>query len=264
MVRRLITEEPPSALATWSRWVALFAVAVALFALILVRGGFVETLPGFVVLAVGLMLAVVAILLACAAFIVIWFHDPPGFGRALLGFFLGVALVSYPAYLGARSLRLPVLADITTDTADPPRFDAIARLRARLRDANSVNYAGEAAAQKQRAAYPDIVSLDVNASPTDAYDGALEVLTARKWLIIEAREPQVRRRDGRIEAIARTPVMGFRDDVVVRVRQVAGGTRIDVRSSSRFGKQDFGANARRVRALLADIEEAVSNQPSSQ
>jgi uncharacterized protein (DUF1499 family) len=264
MVRRLVLEEPPSRLATWARLFAFFAIAVALFALILVRGGFVESIPGFVVLAAGLGLAVIAVLLACAAFVVIWFQGPPGFGRALLAFFLGLALIAYPAYLGVRGFRLPALSDITTDTADPPRFEAIARLRARLRDANSVNYAGAAAAQLQRAAYPDIVPLDVNVSPGDAYDAALEVMTARKWLIIEAREPQAGRRDGRIEAVARTPVMGFRDDVVVRVRRLANGSRIDIRSSSRFGSRDLGANAQRIRALISDIEENVSSQPSSQ
>jgi uncharacterized protein (DUF1499 family) len=89
-------------------------------------------------------------------------------------------------------------------------------------------------------------------------------MTARKWLIIEAREPQAGRRDGRIEAVARTPVMGFRDDVVVRVRRLANGSRIDIRSSSRFGARDLGANAQRIRALISDIEENVSSQPSSQ
>lgn len=264
MVRRLRIEEPPSALATWSRWFALFALAVALLALILVRGGFVETIPGFAILMGALALAAAAMALACAAFVVIWFQGPPGFGRALLGFVLGAALLAYPSYLAARAYGLPVLADITTDTADPPRFEAIARLRARLRDANAVDYAGAAAAAKQGAAYPDIVPLEVGAPPGDAYDGALEVVSARKWLIIEAREPQPNRRDGRIEAIARTPVMGFRDDVVVRVRPNGGGSRIDVRSSSRFGTHDFGTNARRVRALLADIEENIGSQPSSQ
>jgi Protein of unknown function (DUF1499) len=54
--------------------------------------------------------------------------------------------------------------------------------------------------------------------------------------------------------------MGFRDDVVVRVRQIQGGSRVDVRSSSRYGQFDFGANAARVRSLLEDIEYEIENQ----
>ena len=72
--------------------------------------------------------------------------------------------------------------------------------------------------------------------------------------MVEARAPDQGRPEGRIEAVARTPIMGFRDDVIVRVRAFEGGARVDVRSSSRYGSFDFGANAARVRALLEDIE----------
>ena len=60
--------------------------------------------------------------------------------------------------------------------------------------------------------------------------------------------------------MARTPIMGFRDDVIVRVRPFEGGARVDVRSSSRYGSFDFGANAARVRRLLEDIEAEIANQ----
>ena len=64
-------------------------------------------------------------------------------------------------------------------------------------------------------------------------------------------------RDGRIEAVARTPILGFRDDVVVRVRADPDGARVDIRSTSRYGRHDFGTNAARVSALAEAIEEAV-------
>jgi hypothetical protein len=79
------------------------------------------------------------------------------------------------------------------------------------------------------------------------------------WVVVDSREP-VGRRDGRIEAVARSTVMGFRDDVVVRVREDPDGARIDARSSSRYGSFDFGTNAARVRRLLNDIEEMVRTQ----
>ena len=61
-------------------------------------------------------------------------------------------------------------------------------------------------------------------------------------------------RDGIIEAVARTPILGFRDDVVVRVRPTVDGARIDVRSASRYGRNDLGTNAARVRNLIDDID----------
>ena len=92
-----------------------------------------------------------------------------------------------------------------------------------------------------------------------AYDAAVEVINKRKWRIVDARAPQAGRRDGRIEAVARTPIFGFRDDVVVRVRPDPDGARIDIRSTSRYGRHDFGTNAARVSSLSEAIDEAVDN-----
>jgi hypothetical protein len=86
------------------------------------------------------------------------------------------------------------------------------------------------------------------------------VVNKRRWRIVDARAPQAGRREGRIEAVARTPIMGFRDDVVIRVRAEPDGARIDARSSSRYGAFDFGTNASRVRGLMNDIEDAIRAQ----
>jgi uncharacterized protein (DUF1499 family) len=129
----------------------------------------------------------------------------------------------------------------------------------RPRDANPVNYAGLHAAEQQREAYADIEPDVTEASPQDAYDAALKVVTKRKWRVVDARPPQaVPAREGLIEAIARTPILGFRDDVVVRVRAAPEGARIDIRSASRYGRHDLGANAARVRSLIDDIDDALA------
>ncbi len=96
--------------------------------------------------------------------------------------------------------------------------------------------------------------LIVETTPQKAYDTALEIITKRKWRIVDTRPPQPRRA-GHIEAIALTPVMGFRDDVVVRIAADGEGTRIDLRSSSRYFEHDLGSNASRIRALIADISD---------
>ena len=176
---------------------------------------------------------------------------------AMTAVLIGIAILGYPAYLGAKAYRLPAIADITTDPIDPPRFEAIARLRSR--DANPIVYAGLRAAELQRTAYPNIEPLVVATTPQQAFDSAVEVINKRKWRIVDARAPQAARRDGRIEAVARTPILGFRDDVVVRVRPDPDGARIDIRSTSRYGRHDFGTNAARVNALSEAIDEAVDN-----
>jgi uncharacterized protein (DUF1499 family) len=261
MPRRRIAEEPISRLALWARRLALFALAVALLAIIVVRLDFIEILPGLATFGGAIGIAVIAMLFAVAAFVVIWREGLKGLGYALLAFVIGIALITYPAYLGTKAYRLPPLSDITTDTTDPPRFEAIARLRPR--EANPVAYAGAAVAEVQRAIYPGIAPVQTASTPAELYEAALGVVTKRKWRMVDARAPQTGRREGRIEAVARTTVMGFRDDVVIRVRPIAGGARLDIRSASRYGKHDFGANAQRVLGLIEDIEEAVAPQPEA-
>src|SRR5262249_40353020 len=203
----------------------------------------------------------VAMLFAVGAFIVIWREGLRGFGYALLACFIGIALITYPAYLGAKAYRLPPLADITTDTNDPPRFEAIARLPPP--EANPIGYPGAGVAEMQHATYPNIAPLQTGTTPAELYEAALGVVTKRKWRIVDARAPQPGRREGRIEAVARTMLMGFRDDVVIRVRPISGGARLDIRSASRYGQRDFGANAQRVIGLLEDIEDAATPQPET-
>lgn len=258
MARRRISEDPTSRLAVWARRLALFALLVAVLAIGIVQSGFVEPVPGLVVFGASLVIAAFAMLLALGSFIVIWNDGLKGLRQALFAVAVGIALTAYPAYLGARSYGLPALNDITTDTADPPRFDVIARLRPRA--ANPVAYPGARAAEIQQRIYPDIEPLQLTVDPQQAYDAALGVITKRKWLVIDTRTPLAARREGRIESVARTLIMGFRDDVIVRIRATPGGTRVDVRSASRYGKYDFGTNARRVRALLDDIEDAAGSQ----
>jgi uncharacterized protein (DUF1499 family) len=258
MARYRLTEEPISRLAVWARRLALFSLPVAVMAIIIVRAGLLELVPALVTFAGALVLAVAAIILAIAAFVVIWQDGSGGFGHALAALFIGLALIAYPAYLAVKAYRVPEIADITTDPIDPPRFEAIARLRSR--DTNPAEYAGLYVAEQQRAAYPDIEPFETASNVRALYDSALAVIKKRKWLVLDERPPLPGRRDGRIEAVARTPIMGFRDDVVVRVRANGSGSRLDVRSASRYGRTDFGTNAARVRSLIEDIDDGLEEE----
>jgi hypothetical protein len=273
MRRQLFTETSISRLAIWARRIALFSLAATFIAVIIVRSGALEIVPALSTLAGALVLACLAILLAFAAGIVIWRQGIGGGRQAVTALLIGAALIAYPVYLGIKASRLPAIYDITTDPIDPPQFDAIARLRPR--DANPVTYAGLYTAEQQHAAYSDIEPDDTTATPQDAFAAAMKVIAKRKWRVVDARPPQdplprvidartvqpSAVRDGIIEAVARTPILGFRDDVVVRVRPTIDGARIDVRSASRYGRHDLGTNAKRVRSLIEDIDDVLSTPP---
>jgi uncharacterized protein (DUF1499 family) len=251
--------EPVSRLAAWSGRFALFAFAVVVLSIIIVRTGLLEIVPALATFGAGLVFAGFAILLAFASFVTIWRQGLDGMRYSILGMFLGLALLAYPGYLGYRASKLPMIADITTDPGNPPGFDVLARLRPR----GSSNYPGAATAQLQRAGYPDITPLQLEVPPKIAYDIALNLVTRRRWHVVDMLAPVPGRRAGVIEAVARTPVMGFRDDVVIRVSAQGAGSRVDMRSASRYGMHDFGANASRVRATLSAIEDEVNALPDA-
>jgi uncharacterized protein (DUF1499 family) len=171
-----------------------------------------------------------------------------GMFRALAGLALGLIVVGLPAYWLQVARSVPPIHDITTDPGDPPAFEAVLPLRA---DApNPATYGGPQVAAQQAQGYPDIAPLEAPVPPQRAFDAALAAATEMGWEIVAA-EPEA----GGIEATDRTFWFGFTDDVVVRIQAADGGSRIDVRSTSRVGVSDMGTNAARVRAYLAELRE---------
>lgn len=253
MARLRFSDDPMSQLAIWARRIAFFALVATVLSIIVVRSGFLEIEPSLATFGGALVFAALAILLGLAAFVTIWIDGLSGLGHAMLAIFIGLVILAYPAYLGYKAYKLPAIADITTDPIDPPRFEAIARVRPR--SANPIIYAGLYAAEQQRRAYPDIEPLMVPVPPKKAFDAALAIANKRRWRVVDTRDPAPGRPEGRIEAVALTPIMGFREDVVIRIRPAPDGARVDARSASRYGRHDLGSNADRLRSLLSDIDD---------
>lgn len=170
--------------------------------------------------------------------------------KARLYISLIVALVLFsvtfgiPRYWLAIARSVPPIHDITTDTEDPPQFVEI--LKHRSPEDNPVEYGGPELAQKQKEAYPDIKPLIVPFSEDRVFQEALETARQLGWEIVAA-VPE----EGRIEATDTTFWFGFKDDIVIRIKKKSsGGTRVDIRSVSRVGRSDLGANARRIRRFI--------------
>jgi len=250
--------EPVSSLASWARNLAVFSVVAVLVSIIIVRQGFLEMQPALATFFGALGCAVLSILVSLAAFAAIWQNGSRGMSRILLALLIDAVVLAYPAYLALQYRKLPPIHDITTDPVDPPRFEAPARLRTG-EGTNPAVYAGLYSAEQQRAAYPDIETVELEVPVQRAYEVTLALVAKRKWLVIDERPPQLPRRIGRIEAVARTPIMGFREDVSIRVTPDGEDSRVDIRSASRYFDSDLGSNAARVTKLIDDINNAVDN-----
>jgi uncharacterized protein (DUF1499 family) len=247
--------EPVSSLASWARNLAIFSVVAVVVSILIVRFGFLEMKPALATLFGALACAGLSILVGFAAFAAIWQNGSRGMSRILLALLIDAVVLAYPAYLAVQYRKLPPIHDITTDPIDPPRFEALAPLRTGD-DTNPAVYAGLYSAEQQRRAYPDIDTVELDVPAQRAFDIAKRIVAKRKWLVIDEREPQPPRRLGRIEAVARTPIMGFREDVSIRVTPDGDGSRVDIRSASRYFESDLGSNAARISKLIDEINTA--------
>ena len=247
--------EPVSGLATGARNLAVFSVVAVVVSILIVRFGFLEMKPALATFFGALGCAALSILVSLAAFAAIWQNGSRGMSRILLALLIDAVVLAYPAYLALQYRKLPPIHDVTTDPIDPPRFEALARLRS-SDGANTAVYAGLYSAEQQRRAYPDIEPVELEIPVNRAYAIALQLVNKRKWLVIDERAPQPERPIGRIEAVARTPIMGFREDVAIRVTPNGEDSRVDIRSSSRYFDSDLGSNATRIAKLIDDINTA--------
>jgi len=247
--------EPVSSLASWARNLAVFAVVAVVVSILIVRFGFLEPKPALATFFGGLAIAALSILFGLAGFAAIWQNGSRGMARILLAFLIDGAILAYPAYLALQYRKLPAIHDITTDPIDPPRFDALARLRTGD-GANTAVYAGLYSAEQQRQFYPEIEPIELEIPVDRAYAIALQLVNKRKWLVIDERAPQPPRRIGRIEAVARSPIMGLREDISIRVVPDGDDSRVDIRSASRYFDSDLGSNAARVTKFIDDLNTA--------
>jgi uncharacterized protein (DUF1499 family) len=195
--------------------------------------GLTPVIGGFGAFALGLLLGLVATALGVVGL----FLGRAGRPAAATGALLGLAIVAAGFFASAPGRGLPSINDITTDPADPPAF-ADPKLA----------YPGASFASQQRAGYPDLAPLALAEPPDAAYRAALTAARSLGWEIVRE-DPAA----GVFEATATSAVFRFVDDIVVRVRPESGGARVDVRSKSRVGQGDLGANAKRIRAFKEKV-----------
>ncbi len=242
---------PRSRVATAGLWIAILGAVVLVLTPVAYRTGVVPLRAAlYYGIAGAAVLGGVATLVSLVgAFLARRQPGAPGFGKALAGVLVGALVFGYPAAQIARARSVPPIHDITTDVADPPAFVALA---AALKAApNGLDYAGASVAEQQKQAYPDIAPLKSKLPPAELFAHAARVAGEMGWEVVAA-APQ----DGRIEATATTRAFAFKDDVAIRIRPDGAGSVLDMRSMSRLGRSDVGANADRIRAFFAKLQGA--------
>lgn len=166
---------------------------------------------------------------------------------------IGCGLIPALAFsgVGTGALKAPMIHDITTDMISPPAFVFI-----RPEDGyriNSLVYPGEEVSAVQRKAYPDISTFFTSEPGRKVFQKSLFTAGLMGWEIIAQDLANFR-----FEAVAKTPLFGFTDDIAVRITpSEQGSTAVDVRSVSRVGISDLGTNARRIREFFSLLQVAL-------
>jgi uncharacterized protein (DUF1499 family) len=199
------------------------------------------------------MVAAITVILCLLTVVLAWPQlELRGLVMLCFAFVLGAALVYVPWQYSRTRTTLPPIHDITTDTANPPTFSAVLPART-AENAGSVDYQDPDVPRQQKAAYPDVAPVLTTLPAAKAFAEALHVARSMPGWTIVATDTHA----GRIEASQRSRWFGFTDDISIRVAEDEAGSRIDMRSTSRQGRSDFGVNAARIRAYLGALRKRV-------
>lgn len=235
----------------WLAWLGLVVAVLAAVALLLAgvgyRAGWWPLSTAFTLFRWGAYGGAAGAVVSLAG-LLIALSNRTAVVSGLIGILIGGAAVYIPWTWQQTARAVPRIHDVSTDLDNPPAFVAVLPLRANA--PNSAVYEGEKIAAQQRRGYPDLGPATLNVPPEQAFDRAEAAARAMGWEMVA-----VDRSAGRIEATDTTRFFGFKDDVVIRVQAAPGGSRVDVRSVSRVGGSDVGANAARIRAYLARLQQ---------
>lgn len=223
----------------------LLSILLILGGMALARLELISPMAGLLSLAMGGLFGLAGLVLA--AFVLVTSQSLP---VAFLGI-AGVVPLSLLAVFIVNALRFPRINDIATALEDTPAFSHAATLpENRERDMTFP----EDNAPLIAAHYPGLETRVIDASPARVFAIALETAESFSgWEVTWVDTPSLT-----FEGIATTAVYRFRDDFVVRVSPAEkGGSQVDMRSKSRIGQSDLGANAQRIAAFLGLIQRAV-------
>lgn len=234
----------------WLRIISLSLLILVVLAIAGVRWQLVPLGGGLLAVAIG-ALVLLAYSLGATVFLVIKWRGKKSMSTSfwvswLLGF---VPIAAFVTLVGVDGLRAPAIHDITTDWETPPELILAATLRGA--GDHPVTYQGGALIQTQLEAYPDIGPMFLEYPSDQVLAAAKEVVGNLGWQMTGVRNNPVV-----LEAVSTSRLFGFKDDVAVRIVAVDGGrSRVDIRSASRVGQGDLGANATRIRVFQRRLEE---------
>lgn len=237
---------------------ARFCAALSVPVLVLTAAGqhfsLIPEVSLLFLISTGIVLALTGF--ACGLFALgnIWNSGEVGAGSSLLAIAYSLpGMVLFVLSMYALT-AYPQLNDISTDLINPPEFVRLDN------GAQTIPMPTEDQRRLQLAAYPDITARFFPVSMERAFETVHILVDQKGWPIAMQTIPTAVSQRAVIQVVAKTRLFQFSDHVVVRIASETGGTRIDIRSASAVGRHDLGQNARRIRQMLDDLDQALQGE----
>ncbi len=255
-VKAAIVERKISRAAYRARGIAFFAAVLLVCSGVAHRFGLIETPPFFWLLAIVAILALLAVLLALFGLHRFWQLGVVGGGAATAALLLSLVVLA-PYGIGLyRFIAYPRLTDISTNLVNPPSFRVAGAMRGPGMNPIVAMTAQDTLLQAD--AYADMTGRRYSL-PADQVLGSIQALIARRgWEVLRDAGNQLDAGEATIEAVAFTPLLGFRSDVAIRLTNEGDSAYVDMRAVSRYGVHDLGTNADLIGSFLDDLDASVA------
>lgn len=233
--------------AVWARRFGALALPLAVIPLFLHRARLISSDNFIIIEAVALGLAALAIAAAIVAIVRLWFTGDQGWGRAAAALFFGLLCLAPASYFAWLAVSVPPSPDVSTDFTNPPQLVNFVESR----------FIGPGERERIDDAYPNARPRTYPIEAPQMFGVVETLVTAQGWEIRARRAPVGVLDAGQVNAMV-TTLLGFAQEVVVRVSGGADGARVDMRSTSLSDFPDFGENGQRVERFLLELDNQVT------
>ena len=233
--------------AVWSRRIGALALPLALIPVLLHRERIVTSGDFVIIETIALGLATLAVVAALVAFARLWVTGDRGWWRATIALIFGLICLAPAGYFAYLYAQHPSAADVTTDFANPPSLVSFVESR----------FIGPAERAEVEADFPNARSRSYPLTAPQMFDTISSLIDDRGWDVRSTRKPQSELDSGQINAVV-TTLLGFQQEVAIRIAGSSDGTTIAMRSASLSAFPDFGENGQRIEAFLLDLDNQVT------
>lgn len=233
--------------AVWARRFGALALPLAVIPVVLHRAHLISSDNFVVVEMVAMGVAAAAVLMALVAFARLWVTGDQGWGRATVAFVFGGICLLPATYFAWLALTIPASADVSTNFPESPQLVSFVESR----------FIGPDERARVEAAYPNARPRTYPIEAPQMFEVIEQLVEAQGWDPRARRAPLGPLDAGQVNAVV-TTLLGFSQEVAVRITGSADGATVDMRSASLSSFPDFGENGQRVEAFLLELDNQVT------